>query len=690
MFAVRLLGGIPRMLEGEALPQARPYRWASIWALAGLLACAVSTGALLWRTQSSFAAVALGVALMLLLLGALHAYGFLALLTPDPSGPALAGDPLQRRMSGLAAAMALLMLPLTQPFVLMLVDPPLAQDAITAEAIRARAALGMARDEEAKARRSLAQTVQAASQSNLPVNFASLGAGAPSQQSTPQPLPGGPSAVPQRPAGSNQSQGPVASGPLQPNGSAPTPAPQLAAQAGPAAPPLTTTPLATLPGSLHGLARRRALVIGNGGYAHQSKLPGAVQDARDIAQALKTLAFEVTVLQDGTRTDMEAAIEAYIASIKPGDISFFHFSGHGLQLRGDNYLVPIELSSIGDGFSPPATSVNTLIEGIARRQPLASIVAIDACRSGVAGLPVKGLAPIELGRNTYIAMAAAPGQEALEEASPKSVPRGFFSASLATRILEPMDIDLVFRAVRNDVFRKSSGKQTPWSSVGLEGQLILASAQRFAAARPDATRTLALAASPPPLSRASRAPEPGPAAAKSYRCDGEPIGQAGREAQDARCMSARLQMQADDLRIAEERVGELDEAASQATAMPQSELRRLRVLWLSVWSEPLQAAALTLAIWFLMAGGFWMRSRMAAFHEAYASRLHEATTGLLRDFADRALAVAQAMPWAGSPEVLRARMMASFGAAADATHAQADSHDWHAFLGIESSVQEGV
>ena len=712
MLAVRLLGGVPRMLEGEALPQARPYAWASIWALLGLVACAVSMGALLWRTQSSLLGVALGSALMLLLLGALHAYGFLALLTPDPSGTPLAGAPLKRRLSGLAAAMALLMLPLTQPFVLLLADPPEAQNAVTAEAIRARAALGIAKDEEARARLSLARTAQAASQISLPVSVAAIDTGSQSagatlppqtgaqqiagssQQSNTQQQTSALSGSPQRPAPLRPAQLPIASNPAQSPGAVAAPAP--AELPGPAAAPAANTPLAALPGSLQGLARRKALVIGNGRYSHQKPLPGALQDASDISQALRALSFEVTVVQDGTRTDMEAAIEAYIAALKPGDISFFHFSGHGLQLRGDNYLAPVEMRDLGDGFAPPATSVNTLIEGIARRQPLASIIAIDACRSGVSGLPVKGLAPIELGRNTYIAMAAAPGQEALESNDPRSVPRGFFSASLARRILDPMDIDLVFRAVRNDVFRISQGKQTPWSSVGLEGQLILASAQRVTPGRPETTRTLTLAAASPSsaalpaASRSAPTQDPATPGRKPFLCDGEPIGQPGRQEEEARCMSARLQMQADDLKIAGERVAELSEAANKASEVPHSELRRLRVLWLSVWSEPLSAAALTLVIWFLMAGGFWMRARLMTFHEAYASRLHEATSALLRDYADQALVVAQAMPWSGSREALRTRMMARFGPDAALPQERADRDHWHAFLGLATSSQEGV
>ena len=155
-------------------------------------------------------------------------------------------------------------------------------------------------------------------------------------------------------------------------------------------------------------------------------------------------------------------------------------------------------------------------------------------------------------------------------------------------------------------------------------------------------------------------------------------------------MNARLQMQADDLKLASERVAELSEAANQASAVPQSELRRLRVLWLSVWSEPLHAALLTLLIWFLMAGGFWMRTRLTDFHEAYASRLHEATSALLRDYADQALAVAQAMPWAGSREALRTRMMARFGSEVAPPQEHADRQHWHAFLGLTTPTPEGA
>lgn len=737
MFAIGLLGGIPRLFEGSPLPQAGVYSRASAWAVFSLLASGLAMGILLWRIDAGLLPMLAGAGLVLLLLGSLHAYAYLALLTAEPASMPMAAPALRRRLAALAAAMTVLMFPLTQPWVLLLANPSAAPTEVSTEAIRTRASLSLARDREAQARRALALTAQTASQSQLAVNWPPAGsipspggAVAGVSQSTPTPSTPAPAVDPTGSAVAMNAPSSAAQG-------APSAQAKAVAQS-PSSPsegtPVVTAGLSTLPGSLQGLARRRALVIGNGSYA-VDPLPGALNDAQSLAGVLRSLSFEVTHIRDAARINLEAAIEAYAATIQPGDISFFFFAGHGFQVRGDNYLVALDtqlsLEKLQAGLAPPATSVNTLIEGIARRNPLASIVVIDACREALKGVPEKGLAPIELGRNTYIAMAAAPGRASLEDRDPKTgLPRGYFTAALETYLKEPIDIDHVFRKVRSDVFRVSKGDQNPWSTVGLEGQLILASVQpgqpasimanrggSSGSTTMDSAQGAGKRAGSPQSSRATRNASSASKGARAsdiqptedspvqeglrraFVCEGEPLGQPGREAQDARCMSALLALQSDDLREANARVLELTSAAEQADQLTDSDLKRLRIAWLSLWSEPFEALGLTLVVWGLLAGGFWWRSRLTDFHVAYAQRLHDFTVALLRDDSQRALATATEIASRAVPsstgvmsglslEHLRRRFLARFGEASLHDFKESKRAEWHAFLGL-SKVNSG-
>jgi hypothetical protein len=220
---------------------------------------------------------------------------------------------------------------------------------------------------------------------------------------------------------------------------------------------------------LTGQSRRKALLIGNQRYSG-SPLSNPVKDTRDLAAVLSKIGFEVKLLNDATRQQMELAIQNYQRTLQPGDISVFYFSGHGFQENGNNYLLATDAQ---DNAPRYAVSASTMVEVLSRRSLSANVVLVDACRSFV-NRAQGGLASIEAGKNTYIALSAKPGQTSIDGATGSN---GVFTQALLQHIAKPIDIDMVFREVRKDVSSLSGNRQDTWSTNNLTSSLILASAE---------------------------------------------------------------------------------------------------------------------------------------------------------------------------------------------------------------------
>ncbi len=213
--------------------------------------------------------------------------------------------------------------------------------------------------------------------------------------------------------------------------------------------------------SLH----RKALIIGNQAYP-TSPLNNPRKDAQDLARKLREVGFEVSVILDGKENDIAIAVDRYVQSLTPEDISFFYFSGHGFQAKGNNYLVPTDFT--GQNLLQ-AVSLDGVVEAIASRHPVASIVVVDACRSysyGGGG----GLALTEAGENTFLAFAAKPGQTA-QDGPPDS--NGRFTAALLKYISEPLEVDAMFRNVRIGVAELTRNAQQTWQAHNLKYPVVL-------------------------------------------------------------------------------------------------------------------------------------------------------------------------------------------------------------------------
>jgi uncharacterized caspase-like protein len=225
--------------------------------------------------------------------------------------------------------------------------------------------------------------------------------------------------------------------------------------------------------------RRVALVIGNGNYQHIGQLSNPRNDAQLMANALRTAGFELIggeALVDGDRGRMVAAVRQFGQALGSDAVAIFYYAGHGVEVRGNNYLIPVEAN--------PRRELDVELEmfdaGIVLRQmegagARLSIMILDACRNNpLAGRGLRsgsaGLQPMRAARGTIISYAAQPGAPALDGDDANSP----YTQALADAIRRPgLNVLDVFNEVGLAVERRTGGMQVPWvSSSPIEGRFF--------------------------------------------------------------------------------------------------------------------------------------------------------------------------------------------------------------------------
>jgi Caspase domain len=218
---------------------------------------------------------------------------------------------------------------------------------------------------------------------------------------------------------------------------------------------------------------RVALVIGNSHYK-QAPLTNPVNDARAIARALAGSGFAVTEKEDLGLKDMHIALRDFGDALRQGGVGLFYFAGHGVQVKGRNYLVPVDADIEREDEviynSLDASQVLDKMESASNRL---NIVILDACRNNPFARSTRsaasGLAQMDAPVGTLIAFSTAPGSVA----SDGSGENGLYTQHLLQSLREPgVKIEDVFKRVRASVRRDSKGKQIPWESTSLEGDFI--------------------------------------------------------------------------------------------------------------------------------------------------------------------------------------------------------------------------
>jgi len=227
--------------------------------------------------------------------------------------------------------------------------------------------------------------------------------------------------------------------------------------------------------------KRIALVVGNSKYVEVAPLPNPENDATAIASALKNAGFEVILGLDLDQRGFEGKVRDFSQLIADADVAAFFYAGHGLQVAGRNYLIPVDahLENERDLDFNTVSFDLVLKQMELGRETKTSIVFLDACRNnpfvrnlarsmGTRAIGVsQGLAQVDTGVGTFIAYSTQPDNVALDGVGPNSP----FTSALAKHMREPdRDLTSVMIEVRKDVLAATGGKQVPWDHSALTGE----------------------------------------------------------------------------------------------------------------------------------------------------------------------------------------------------------------------------
>jgi uncharacterized caspase-like protein len=241
--------------------------------------------------------------------------------------------------------------------------------------------------------------------------------------------------------------------------------------------------LACLLAALPALAQNKiALVIGNAAYSSLPVLANPANDAILITDNLKTVGFTVTSLTDQSQAQMKSAIAAFSAQVEQAGsdtIAVFYYAGHGVQIDGTNYLVPVDASvKSASDVVLGSVSASDLLKTLELARAKVNVLVLDACRDnpfkGTTRGFARGLARVEAPAGSLVAYATAPGQVAQDGQTTNSP----YATALAKYIATPgLALEEVFRKVRIDVSEDTQGAQVPWEETSLTQEIILSGAK---------------------------------------------------------------------------------------------------------------------------------------------------------------------------------------------------------------------
>lgn len=227
--------------------------------------------------------------------------------------------------------------------------------------------------------------------------------------------------------------------------------------------------------------KRVALVIGNGAYTAAGELANPKNDATAMSSSLERLGFEVTTGIDLDYRAMRTTLSDFATSLEGADVALVFYAGHGIQVAGENYLLPIdaELRSEVD-LEFGAVKLDTILRMLESR-PRTSLVFLDSCRNnpltrslarsmGTRSASVgQGMAEVRSGLGTLITFATQPNDVAADGTGDNSP----FTEALLTHIEKPgLEVRQMLSRVRGDVVAATNQRQIPWDHSSLTGDFF--------------------------------------------------------------------------------------------------------------------------------------------------------------------------------------------------------------------------
>jgi len=245
--------------------------------------------------------------------------------------------------------------------------------------------------------------------------------------------------------------------------------------------------------SLPAMHRRVALVVGNSAYQHTASLTNPKNDAADMIAVLKSLGFRVIEGIDLNKQAFDAILGEFAAALKGAEVALFFYAGHGMQVSGHNYLVPVD-AQLTTVLALDIEMVRLdLVQDMMEREAQTSLLFFDACRDNpLTGNLARamgwrspeigrGLAAVTSSAGTLISFSTQPGNVAFDGTGRNSP----YSAALVKQLATSNeDLNVILIAVRNDVMRHTDRKQVPWEHSALTRRLYLNPSVRSVAFAP--------------------------------------------------------------------------------------------------------------------------------------------------------------------------------------------------------------
>ncbi len=229
-------------------------------------------------------------------------------------------------------------------------------------------------------------------------------------------------------------------------------------------------------GSHAALAENRvALVIGQSNYRAVVPLPNPANDAKAVSQMLTESGFEVLTAADLSQNELRAKVGDFAAKVAakgPDTVALVFYAGHGLQIDGENYLVPVDVDPKRETDIPlQAVRLNDILNTLASVPSKTRILLLDSCRNNpfpdISKTAARGLAIVDAktgAPGTFMSFSTSPGAEA-EDGSGANSP--YTTALLAVAKEPGLSIEDTFKRVRVAVNKATEGRQTPWDSSSL-------------------------------------------------------------------------------------------------------------------------------------------------------------------------------------------------------------------------------
>lgn len=221
------------------------------------------------------------------------------------------------------------------------------------------------------------------------------------------------------------------------------------------------------------ISRGLALIIANSGYNYCNPLPSCNKDGVDVKSSLEHLGFDIITAFNLSRDKLYKIMDDFIVDADSYSTVLLYYSGHGVQIDGENYIVPIDCIPVDNKIrliNTGLVNLNMIIEYMNNHTEKTNILILDACRTAPSftkALISGGLSEINAGSGTFISFATAPNTVAIGSSS--SLENSIFTRCLLNHIEKPnIKIEDLFKLVRNDVERISGGTQSPWESTSLK------------------------------------------------------------------------------------------------------------------------------------------------------------------------------------------------------------------------------